>query len=132
MKEITGHQMKMKTMEDQEINPLEVQVFLNHIYEFKKGVRQMVLYTMKRKYEGFAVNRLKKQDINFMIQSIDAEHINLFFGRGECIDAIRMMVTRPLNKLTPEEDFILGAMLGYDICGQCKRYCTRKNKKAIA
>lgn len=28
--------------------------------------------------------------------------------------------------LTPEEDFILGAMLGYDICAQCERYCKRK------
>ena len=39
------------------------------------------------------------------------------------------MVTRPLNMLTPEEDFILGAMLGYDICAQCKRYCDRKARK---
>ena len=30
-------------------------------------------------------------------------------------------------KLTlPEEDFILGAMLGYDLCQQCKRYCSKK------
>jgi hypothetical protein len=28
--------------------------------------------------------------------------------------------------LSPEQDFILGAMLGYDICVQCKRYCDRK------
>ena len=38
------------------------------------------------------------------------------------------MVDKPLNQLTPEEDFILGAMLGYDICAQCERYCARKNK----
>ena len=38
------------------------------------------------------------------------------------------MVTRPLNQLTPEEDFILGAMLGYDICTQCERYCERKER----
>ena len=30
------------------------------------------------------------------------------------------------NQLTPEEDFILGAMLGYDLCAQCERYCKRK------
>ena len=42
--------------------------------------------------------------------------------------AIRLIVTRPLNQLTPEEDFILGAMLGYDICAQCERYCKRKSK----
>ena len=38
-----------------DINPVELKVFLNHIYEFKKGVRQMVLYTTNRKYEDFAV-----------------------------------------------------------------------------
>ena len=111
---------------DSQINPSEMKVFLNHIYEYKKGVRQMVLYTMHSKYEEFAVNRLKHQHIDYTIQEVDNQHINLFFGRMECINAIRTMVTRPLNQLSPEEDFILGAMLGYDICTQCKRYCHRK------
>ena len=110
------------------INPADMKVFLNHIYEYKKGVRQMVLYTTNKKYQEIAVKRLRSQRINFVIQQVDGERINLFFGREECIDAIRMMVTRPLNQLTPEEDFILGAMLGYDICGQCKRYCDRKSR----
>ncbi len=46
-----------------DINPVELKVFLNHIYELKKGVRQMVLYTTKRKYEDFAVKRLINQKI---------------------------------------------------------------------
>ena len=54
--------------------------------------------------------------------------VNLFFGQRECMAAIRRMVTRPLCQLTPEEDFILGAMLGYDICAQCERYCERKQR----
>lgn len=115
-----------------DINPVELKVFLNHIYEYKKGVRQMVLYTTNRKYEAFAVNRLKSQRIKFVIQPVDEERINLFFGKAECINAIRLMVTRPLNLLTPEEDFILGAMLGYDICAQCKRYCTRKARRSVS
>lgn len=106
-----------------------MKVFLNHIYEFKKGVRQMVLYTMNRRNLDFAEKRLKNQRINYVIQSVDGERINLFFGKDECINAIRMIVTRPLNQLTPEEDFILGAMLGYDICGQCRRYCSKKMEK---
>ena len=105
-----------------DINPVELKVFLNHIYEYKKGVRQMVLYTTNRKYEAFAVNRLKSPRIKFVIQPVDEERIN----------AIRLMVTRPLNLLTPEEDFILGAMLGYDICAQCKRYCTRKARRSVS
>lgn len=39
-----------------DINPVELKVFLNHIYELKKGVRQMVLYTTNKRYEDFAVN----------------------------------------------------------------------------
>lgn len=112
-----------------EINAGELNVFLNHIYELQKGVRQMVLYTTNKKYEQFAINRLKSQHIQFLIQPIDDERINLFFGKAECIKAISMMVTRPLYQLTPEEDFILGAMLGYDICVQCQRYCDRKTRK---
>lgn len=109
-----------------DINPVELKVFLNHIYEFKKGVRQMVLYTTNKKYEDFAIKRLANQKINYVIQPVDNDRINLFFGRKECINAIRLLVTQPLNKLFPEQDFILGAMLGYDICMQCERYCERK------
>ncbi len=111
------------------ITPVDLKVFLNHIYEFKKGVRQMVLYTAHRKYEAFAVARLESQGISYLLQPVGDCRINIFFGRDECIEAIRMLVDRPLNMLTPEEDFILGAMLGYDICGQCRRYCERKMKK---
>ncbi|ADV43992.1 Domain of unknown function DUF2023 [Bacteroides helcogenes P 36-108] len=115
-----------------DIRPADLKVFLNHVYEFKKGVRQMVLYTVNRKYEEFAIARLKSQKIEYLIQPVDNHKINLFFGRPECIHAIRCMVTRPLNQLTPEEDFILGAMLGYDICAQCERYCARKNKSVTS
>ena len=76
--------------------PVDLKVLMNHIYEYKKGVRCLVLYTFNRK--------------------------------KECLDAIRMIVTKSLCLLTPEEDFILGAMLGYDICAQCERYCKRKKK----
>lgn len=113
-----------------DIHPAELKVFLNHVFEYKKGVRRMVLYTVNRRYEEFATARLRSQKIDYVIQSVDSSKINLFFGRPECIHAIRCMVTRPLNQLTPEEDFILGAMLGYDICAQCERYCARKGKDA--
>ena len=32
-------------MATERIIPGEIRIFLNHIYEFKKGVRNMVLYT---------------------------------------------------------------------------------------
>lgn len=114
----------------QDIVTADMKVFLNHVYEFKKGVRRMILYTVNRRLQKFATERLRSQNIEFIVQPVDKNKINLFFGKPECIHAIRCIVDKPLNQLTPEEDFILGAMLGYDICAQCERYCARKNRNA--
>lgn len=100
-----------------DMHPGDLKVFLNHVYEFKKG-----------RYEAFAVARLQSQHIAYLVRPVDESKINLFFGKPECIHAIACMVDKPLNRLTPEEDFILGAMLGYDLCAQCKRYCARKSR----
>lgn len=113
-------------MQETKVMPIDMKVLMNHIYEFQKGVRKMVLFTFNKKNEEFALERLKRQNINYIIQPVGNDRMNLFFGKKECMDAIRLMVNRPLNQLTPEEDFILGALLGYDICAQCERYCERK------
>lgn len=114
-----------------EILPPDMKVLMNHIYEYKKGVRQMVLFTFNKRYEDYATARLKRQNISNILQPVGNDRINLFFGRKQCLEAIRLMVTRPLSQLTPEEDFILGAMLGYDICAQCERYCERKCRSCM-
>ena len=106
--------------------PPEMKVLMNHIYEYKKGVRRMILFTCNRRFEAYATQRLCHQSIDYVVQPAGKENINVYFGRKECLAAIRMFVTRPLNELSPEEDFILGAMLGYDICAQCERYCESK------
>jgi len=103
-----------------------LKVLMNHIYELNKGVRHMVLFTCNKKYGKLAVERLESQGIPYVLQPAGQQNLNVYFGRRECLEAIRLIVTRPLNQLTPEEDFILGAMLGYDICAQCERYCKRK------
>jgi hypothetical protein len=108
--------------------PTEMKVLMNHIYELNKGVRQMVLFTCKKKYGEQAVSRLESQGIPYLLQPAGCQNLNVYFGRRECIDAIRLIATRPLNQLTPEEDFILGAMLGYDLCAQCERYSKRKGR----
>lgn len=99
---------------------------MNHIYEYQKGVRQMILFTCSKEYEPYVTQRLERQNINYVIQPAGRNNLNFYFGRKECLNAIRLIVTRPLNQLTPEEDFILGTMLGYDLCAQCERYCERK------
>ena len=105
-----------------------LKVLMNHIYELQKGVRQMVLFTCNKKYSELATQRLESQGIPYVLQPAGQQNLNVYFGRRECLEAIRLIVTRPLNQLTPEEDFILGAMLGYDICAQCERYCKRKGQ----
>ena len=117
------------TQQDTTRLPEDMKVLVNHIYEFKKGVRRMVLFTFNKRYEQFAVTRLQHQNISYIIQPVGNDRLNLFFGKKECLDAIRLMITKPHCQLTPEEDFILGAMLGYDICAQCERYCERKSRQ---
>ena len=115
-------------MATKRIIPGEIRIFLNHIYEFKKGIRNMVLYTMSKEHEDFAVRRLKNQNISYMIQEIGTNT-----GILSTTNLKRNhIITRPLNQLTAEEDFILGTMLGYDLCQQCKRYCNKKRGIKIA
>jgi hypothetical protein len=108
-------------------NHTALQVLMNHIYELHKGVRHMVLFTCNKKYSEQTIKRLESQGIPYLLQPAGQQNLNVYFGRRECLEAIRLIVTRPLHQLTPEEDFILGAMLGYDLCAQCERYCKRKD-----
>lgn len=108
---------------------LDMKVLMNHIYEYKKGVRQMILFTCNARYEDFAVNRLKSQGIEYIIQRVGNSNINIFFGKKQCLNAIRIIVDKPLVRLSPEHDFIIGALLGYDICCQCERFCERKQRE---
>ena len=106
--------------------PTDLRALSDQIYQHKKGVRNMDLYTFPDRYQQHAVCKLERQGIDYLIQPVGNKRINLFCGRKECMDAIRAFAGRPLNQLTPEEDFILGTLLGYDICSQCERYCKRK------
>ena len=109
--------------------PGEIKVFLNHIYEYKKGVRHLILYTLNKCFEPMAVERLESEGINYFTQEAGSQSVNLYFGRPECLAAIHLIATKPLNLLSPEEAFILGALLGYDLRLQCERYCHQKKKR---
>ena len=70
-------------MEQREVMPLaDMKVLMNHIYEYKKGVRQMVLYTFNEKYRDFAVNRLEKQSIDYIIQPVGNGRSTSSLARG--------------------------------------------------
>lgn len=110
----------------------EVQLLCNRLYEYKKGVRHLFLCTVSITFTEWACERLVKNGIDFFTQTVPGreDRVNLFFGRPECVNAVRIMLpSRSLTELTDEEDFILGVMLGYDTCMQCNRYCKRKEKQ---
>lgn len=107
-------------------------IFLHHIYELQKGVRNMVLMTIKSSESEFIVERLQQKNIEYFIQECKGNKINVFFGNKECIETIKIIVNKPLNFLSPEEDFIIGMLLGYSVCQQCSRYCGQKKVSNIA
>ena len=88
----------------------------------------MVLCTLNERYRDFAEKRLKAQSISYCIQEISSERFNLYFGRKECLDVVNYLIHKPLNMMTPEEDFIIGTLLGYNVCLECSRYCTQRER----
>ena len=102
-------------------------VFCHHIYEYKKGLRNLVLTTEKAENKDVIEKRIKKEKIPYLIHEIEGNKINVFFGDQACIDVISTFNKR-LNKIDPEQDFILGIMLGYDKLKQVKRYLKIKTK----
>lgn len=106
----------------------EMRMVMHHIYEFKKGIRHMVLCTLCPTCAEIVIERLRKQEIDYLVHRAGTRNINLFFGDRACLDAVSEFSHKPLNMLTPEEDYMLGTMLGYDITLQCRRFCERKKR----
>lgn len=106
-------------------------VFIHQLYECKKGVRCMALATIATKHLPLAQKKVMSANMSYYIQLVSEHKVNLFFGKKECINVVKKICNKPLNLLSPEEDFILGAILGYSICEQCNRYCLRKRKATM-
>jgi len=105
----------------------DLRVFNHHIYEYKKGIRSLILTTEKAKHRQAIEEKLQKNEIPYLIhEHKNKELINVFFGDEPCINVIRTFNPR-LNKLNAEQDFILGVLLGYDKVAQCNRYMNIKS-----
>ena len=96
-------------MQQKEVMPTDMKVLMNHIYEYKKGVRRMVLFTFNERFESFAITRLQSQNISYIVQPVGNGRLNLFFGKPECLDAIRLMVNKPLSQLMHSANAIVSA-----------------------
>lgn len=106
-------------------------IAMHHIYEYEKGIRSMVLCTLSAEDLSTIVPKLSKRNISYYAKyTPSGQNVNLFFGRDVCIELTKKFLSsRDLHELTDEEDFMLGAMLGYDLCGQCARYLSRQKEE---
>ncbi len=104
----------------------DLKVFHHGIYEYKKGVRDLILITEPAKHLEQIKKRLITEKISFVIQKLSSSKINVFFGASDCILVVRSFGTKKLNELSPEQDFMLGIMLGYSRKEQCKRFLMLK------
>lgn len=108
-----------------------IQVFLHLLYEYKKGLRDLALYTFSDSIKDFIEMKLNKLCIPYIIQSLNNERSNVFFGDEACIQVLSSFGNKKLNNYTAEEDFMLGIMLGYNRTEQCKRYLHVKKRNRV-
>lgn len=104
----------------------EMRIFLHHIYEYQKGLRNLVLHTLSSNARAQAEAVLKRKNIAYHLACLPSGKVNVFFGAPKCVTIMKILAIKPLNHFTDEEDFILGIMLGYDRHQQCERYLQRK------
>ncbi len=97
-----------------------------HLYEYKRGVRRLVLHTTRADRRRRVEDKLRREGIDFQIVAVSPTKINVFFGEAPCVSVIREIAKTRLGDYTAEEDFLLGAMLGYDLLKQCDRYLKKK------
>ena len=103
-----------------------MKILIHHIYEYNKGLRSLVLYTMNTAEKAKVKEKLDSRGISYCFTKITSDRVNLFFGDEVCIKIIESFGGKCLSKYTDEEDFMLGIMLGYDRLLQCERYVKRK------
>ncbi len=99
-----------------------MQILVNSIYELNKGVRHLFLLTAGRSDLPFIRNRLETEGVDYFVQDVNAGKCNIFFGKSALVQTARHIAMKPLNQMSPEEDFMLGTLLSYDKERQCQRF----------
>lgn len=109
----------------------ENRLFSHLVYEYKKGIRKLVLYTAKELEAEVCRAKLDRSSIDFHETEAKDGRINFFFGDRPCVDIVRSFGEKPLNEFDEKEDFILGVLLGYDLTRQCERYLINAGKEPL-
>jgi len=104
-----------------------MKVFCHHLYEYKRGLRNLILHTTGKSNQEAVEKRLSSEGIAYIVSPVTENKINVFFGNSTCMEILASFPSLSLSGLTHEQDFILGIMLGYDRMMQCSRYVKRKN-----
>ena len=94
-----------------------MQVFYHLIYEYQKGLRDLCLFTCTIDLLQKVEKSLNLQGIEHLILRVGKDKMNAFFGTQACLKIVKQFSAQNLSLLTPEEDFILGMMLGLIIVG---------------
>ena len=68
----------------------------------------MALCTIDKTDESFAIQRLEKSGLEYEICPINAHRLNLFFGKKECINIVRLIC----NRVNPRRRFYPGHHAG--------------------
>ncbi|MGN0837913.1 MAG: DUF2023 family protein [Pyramidobacter sp.] len=107
-----------------------MEVFRHHVYEFKKGLRNLILHTAPARDVPEIVRILKSEGIAFRLALLKNGHVNVFFGDPDCIRVLEIIGPKSLDRYTREEDFILGIMLGYGRLVECRRFIELSQEQA--
>jgi len=100
-------------------------VFVHHCYELRRGLRNLILHTAPTRHRERMRAQLEQLGAAYHFVELGAKRVNLFFGHQPQVAIIKSFGDKSLAEYTPEEDFILGTMLGYDDLQQCERYLVR-------
>lgn len=107
-----------------------MKLFKNLIYEYKKGIRDLALYTCEKEDMAKLTTILDKLNTKYIITNPSNDKINIFFGNPLCLKIFTSFSTQQLENLTPHEDFLLGIMLGYSREEQYNRILIKDNKRS--
>lgn len=103
-------------------------VFCHHLYEYERGVRELILHTTSDFNLDAIRTRLTRSGVEYEVYPLQGGRSNIFFGSKACVDVVRAIAKPSLPDYTPEEDFILGIMLGYSRAKQCERFLKIKSR----
>jgi hypothetical protein len=100
-------------------------IFRHHLYELSKGMRPLVLMTVGTEAAKPIVAHLVAAGIAHHVHDARRSRVNIAFGQAAAVTAVKRFMVGPLCDLSPEHDFMLGILLGYDREQQCLRYLAR-------